>query len=66
MAAEGPPPFVEAAEGRLPLWLCSYVAMKLCGDVAIWLCGYVVEAAMNTKNTFHGVQAAFWLCVAGL
>ena len=45
--AEGRPPFVEAAGDRPPLWLCSLVAMWLCGYVAMcsyvamWLYGYV-------------------------
>ena len=40
---------MEAARGRFPLWLCSYVALWLCssvamwlyGCVAVWLCGYL-------------------------
>ena len=32
-----PPPFVEAAGERLPLWLCSYSAIWLCGQFEIIL-----------------------------
>ena len=47
--AEGRSPFVEAARGRRPLRLCSYVVLLLCsyaamllyGYLALWLCGYV-------------------------
>ena len=43
-AAEGWLAFVEATGGRLPLWLCSYVAVTWlcgCGNVAVWLYSYV-------------------------
>ena len=40
-AAEGRPPFVEAARGRL---LCGYVAMWLCGSAAMQLCSHVAVA----------------------
>ena len=53
-AAEGRPPFVEAARGRLlcgyvAMWLCGSVAMELCSYVAIWLCGYVAIKISNLQ-----------------
>ena len=46
------PPFVEAARGRLPLWLCSDVAMWLCSHVAVWLCGYVSKFPSSKVSNF--------------
>ena len=56
-AAEGRPPLVGAAGGRLPLWLCSYEAMWLCGYVAMWLCGHV---AMWLCGQVEIILELFW------
>ena len=41
-------PFVDAARGCLPLWLCRYAGVWLCSYVAMWLYGDVALCQFET------------------
>ena len=50
---------MEAARGRLSLWLFSYVALWLCSYVDMWLYGYVAMSLGFTIFRFEFTKITF-------